>query len=221
VTPCALEASLGLDVLGCGQRGAYNTARPKHSDLFRRYAMSALKPITIGIKVGRWTTLAAFGVNTFCVCDCGSFGLIRTGNLRNGVTASCGCLKRENFLKAVVIHGHSRIKSNGGLRVSQTYTVWQGIHARCTNPKHIGYKNYGGRGISVCGRWDKFENFLADMGEKPEGLSIDRKDNDGNYEPRNCRWATRLEQRHNSRPRPAMLKDMRTGRFLPKRRTTS
>lgn len=86
-----------------------------------------------------------------------------------------------------------------------TYHTWSGMRARCTNPKNKEYARYGGRGITVCEQWDHFVNFLADMGEKPPGTSIDRIDNAGNYEPGNCRWATAHEQRMNQRPRGTAL----------------
>lgn len=92
-------------------------------------------------------------------------------------------------------HGHS------GEFASSTYMVWKAMRQRCNNPAHKDYLHYGGRGIKVCVRWESFESFLADMGEKPEGLELERRNNDGNYEPSNCRWATRLEQITNSRVR--------------------
>jgi hypothetical protein len=81
------------------------------------------------------------------------------------------------------------------------YSVWLNMRNRCNNPNEVAYKNYGGRGIKVCDRWSDFANFLADMGERPEGHSIERINNDGNYEPSNCKWATRSEQSMNKRIR--------------------
>ena len=91
-----------------------------------------------------------------------------------------------------------RPKTHGMCNTS-TYHTWESIHQRCKNPKNPGYKWYGGRGIKVCKRWHKFENFYEDMGDKPEGLTLERINNDGDYEPGNCEWATWKEQRKNQR----------------------
>ncbi len=141
-----------------------------------------------------------------CKCDCGQTIDTRSNSLRRGDTKSCGCLHRETGTDNLKVanaantkHGHAL--ENGH---SRTYDIWQSAKQRCTNSNSHNWKNYGGRGIRMCARWlNSFENFLADMGEKPEGLSIDRKDNDGNYEPGNCRWATRKQQRANQRARVA------------------
>ena len=125
-----------------------------------------------------------------CKCDCGNETLVRNDSLRNGNTQSCGCLKKEQVSKAKTTHGKS---------YSPEYCSWYSMKARCYNPNHKHYKNYGGRGITVCDRWkDSFENFLADMGPRPSSKrSIDRIDVNGNYEPENCRWSTDVDQARN------------------------
>ncbi len=124
-----------------------------------------------------------------CKCDCGSEVTTTSHHLREGHTKSCGCLQREVMTK----HGHSTtIKSN-------TYTSWDHMIQRCTNPNFKQYKDYGGRGIRVCKRWKEFKSFLEDMGKCPSGYSIDRIDNDKGYYKENCRWATRKQQMRNMR----------------------
>lgn len=123
-----------------------------------------------------------------CKCTCGTIKSVRGSDLVNGKTKSCGCLNREVAsrqgklnTRGPVTHGYSK---------TSTYSIWMGMRTRCNNPKALYFKDYGGRGITVCERWSKFENFLADMGERPGNLQIDREDNNGNYEPGNVRWVT-------------------------------
>lgn len=152
-----------------------------------------------GKRFGRLTVLKRTGrdkggnVFWLCQCDCGNIKEIRGMSLKPGGTQSCGCFQKEEMSKTKIKHGH---KANG--IATKTYKAWQAIHQRCNNPNSPAYEDYGGRGITVCEQWNTFENFLEDMGEGPEGLTIDRKDNDGNYEPGNCRWATPKEQNRNT-----------------------
>lgn len=132
-----------------------------------------------------------------CRCDCGRETTVHVSSMRRGLTASCGCLQRARTVAANTRHGHARRLE----KHSPAYRSWAAAKARCTNPRDGKWKDYGGRGITMCARWRRsFTAFLDDMGTRPTGTSLDRyPDNDGNYEPGNCRWATPLEQRHNQR----------------------
>lgn len=127
-----------------------------------------------------------------CLCDCGTLCEKGQGKLREGQSRSCGCLQKELFVKRSRVHG---------LRFHPLYMMWIGIRQRCLKPACKTYQWYGARGIKVCDRWrDSFEAFLTDVGDRPSPAhSLDRIDNDGNYEPGNVRWATAKEQARNKR----------------------
>jgi hypothetical protein len=129
-----------------------------------------------------------------CLCDCGGVSYVRRAMLMNGNTKSCGCGRAENAAKLFTTHGHS--KNN---KESPTYYSWHNMIKRCTMPSCIQYKDYGGRGISICEEWLSFESFLADMGERPKGKTLDRINMNGNYDPTNCKWSTVAEQNINKR----------------------
>lgn len=149
-----------------------------------------------GERFGRLVVTAIVdGQTRKCLCDCGTESIVRRCNLKSGNTLSCGCLRREVELAVNVTHGHS----SGG-KWSPTYTVYHGIVARCTNPNNPRWGDYGGRGIAICDEWrNSFDAFLADMGERPDGCSIDRIDNDGPYRKDNCVWANDIRQARNKR----------------------
>jgi len=123
-----------------------------------------------------------------CVCSCGSSKLVTSYSLRKGITQSCGCLHSEVVIARNTIHAAHGTKA---------YRIWTNMKDRCTNPNNKAYHRYGGRGITVCERWLKFDNFLADMGQPIENLTLDRIDNNKGYSPRNCKWSTCMEQARN------------------------
>jgi hypothetical protein len=131
-----------------------------------------------------------------CACACGKMVIVRKNNLLSGNTSSCGCARPIPTVRA---RKHGFTAADSPFR--KTYFVWFQMIGRCTKTHYKSYPEYGGRGISVCRAWFSFENFVGDMGTAPLGLSIERINNDGNYEPNNCRWATMKEQSRNKRPR--------------------
>lgn len=169
-----------------------------------------------GQRFGRLVVLRPVGLNRrgqrlwLCRCDCGSRHKSNTSDLRSGNTRSCGCLHTDQR-RRLCAELASRRGGNPihGKCYTPEYHVWRMMKNRCFNPRVARYEIYGGRGITVCERWLTFANFYADMGPRPEGVSaggralfsIERIDNDGNYEPGNCVWATSQQQSLNKRER--------------------
>lgn len=154
----------------------------------------------VGRRIGLLTVIRVIGKKygktlMQCVCQCGNITSATVGHLVQERRVSCGCY-------APTKHGR---------RYTPEYKIWSDMLKRCNNPKHISYKYYGGKGVSVCTRWRDFSNFYADMGDRPKGYSLDRIDPSGNYEPSNCRWATAQQQTEN---RPVQLKYPYKGQLL-------
>lgn len=156
---------------------------------------------------GRLLVLAPSFVQSGWVtgCECGEVLVVKANAMLAGRQVSCGCWKNEQAVRNAKASGpkagatrtrHGRAKD--GVR-DRAYSTWEGMIARCTNPKTINYRWYGAKGVTVCERWRDFANFLADMGEPPPSLTLDRINPFGNYEPGNCRWATHAEQARNKR----------------------
>lgn len=146
-------------------------------------------------RFGRWVVIAYShspktgrrGAHWRCRCDCGTERAMHGAALRNGTSRSCGCGNRIEH-------------TTHGLFGTPTYRTWNSMRTRCENSKHPSFADYGAKGITVCERWKAFANFVADMGERPAGTTLDRYPNlEGNYEPGNCRWATAREQQSNKR----------------------
>lgn len=151
-----------------------------------------------GERFGRWLVLEekdqskSYMRNFLCKCDCGNYKVVQLSSLTTGRSTSCGCYKKEENINRLTKNGRAENGKHTG-----EYNSWSIMIQRCTNSNHERYKNYGGRGISVCDRWlESFDNFLEDMGKRPTpNHSIDRFPNiNGNYEPINCRWATKEQQ---------------------------
>lgn len=161
--------------------------------------------VTPGDKFGRWAIISLAGIDRFgtprwnCVCTCGTERDVSRRLLLNGESQSCGCLKDE------ITSARSKIHS---LSKSPEYRSWRAMRGRCINKNLPDFAYYGARGIKPCARWEKFENFYADMGPRPSlAHTLDRIDNDGDYTPRNCRWATKKEQAAHRRPAGTVRKN--------------
>ena len=198
---CACDCGKTKVVVGYSLTGGRTNSCGKHGSSHR------LKDV-VGQKFGRLTVVSRFGSNPrkaatwLCVCDCSGETVVPTSHLLSGHTMSCACAAKDRFRSMVTHHGQAHRSGYSG-----AYKSWANMIKRCTSSKHPFWKNYGGRGITICEKWRRFEGFFEDMGPRPPKLSLDRKNGNDNYEKLNCRWATSLVQGQNQRLRS----DSKTG----------
>lgn len=185
-------------------------------------ARGALYSDLTGLAFGRWTVRRFAGRRHRrslweCICDCGTPGIVSDSNLKSGKSRSCGCLKREIRINRSVRSGR---QSASGVR-SPEYHSWSSMIARATakNDDRRGL-DYALRGITVCARWRSFDNFLADMGKRPAGTSLERKDNNRGYSKSNCKWATASEQVRNRRSSDQVAEDRAAAKRSLKRKAS-